>query len=269
MKTFIYQGISILILSLALSSCIETIDPDLGEFEPKVVIEGLVTDIGAPQIVKLSRLRSFYSEDPPEFIENATVILSDNIGNKDTLTHQGFGRYTTDQIPGIPGNVYEMEVLVDGESYKAVSEMRTVTTIDSVYATYYDKEDFIHEIGYYISFISTEPQDTEDFYLWKFYRNGNLQNDYNDINVASDEGIQESIDGIEGPYSYEFGDTARIEMYSLTKDAYNFYETLNNNLNNDGGFFSTPPSNPPSNISNGALGLFQVSSIELAEKIIK
>ena len=43
---------------------------------------------------------------------------------------------------------------------------------------------------------------------------------------------------------------------------------LGNILNSDGGMFSPPPANPRSNISGGALGLFQVSGLNRASILI-
>ena len=38
---------------------------------------------------------------------------------------------------------------------------------------------------------------------------------------------------------------------------------------NDGGLFSQPPSNSRTNLTNGALGFFQASAVEIEEIVIK
>lgn len=258
------------VLSLLLSSCIETIEPDLKSFEEKIVIEGLVTNLSTPQYVKVTKAVPFYSDLKSLPIVDAIVVLSDENGNRDTLLHTGDGRYETSKIPGIPGTQYHLLVIAEGNTYESSSVMNRLNPIDSVYTTYYDKADFLHEAeSYYVSFVAKEPQDTKDFYLWKFYRGSELLNQKNDIMIASDELVQENISGMEAPFPYQLGDTAKVEMYSITEDAYKFYSALNTNLNNEGGFFSSPPSNPPSNITNGALGLFQTSAVEVIEYIIQ
>jgi len=61
---------------------------------------------------------------------------------------------------------------------------------------------------------------------------------------------------------------ATVELYSLTRVQYIYFSDLANILNNDGGMFSPPPANPRSNLSGGALGLFQVSSVSRASILI-
>jgi len=133
-----------------------------------------------------------------------------------------------------------------------------------------EEDDDDGTLRYYdVLFYTTEPQDTEDYYLFKFFRNGEVDNDDGGyVSFANDEAIAEKIEGIAFPDYYALGDTMRIEMYSLTRMAYLFYFDLETNISNDGGLFSPQPANPRSNISNGALGLFQVSAIETAEMII-
>jgi hypothetical protein len=115
-----------------------------------------------------------------------------------------------------------------------------------------------------------EPKETRDYYLFKCYRNGNLEYaNETDIYLADDELIGENIDGIPLPLFYASGDQARVEVYSLTRGAFVFYRDLQKLLNNDGGMFGTPPANPRSNISNGALGFFQTSSIQAGEITIE
>ena len=58
-------------------------------------------------------------------------------------------------------------------------------------------------------------------------------------------------------------------MYSITREAFVYYNDLFNLINNDGGMFSPPPANPRSNVINGALGYFQASAIEMETIIIE
>lgn len=48
-----------------------------------------------------------------------------------------------------------------------------------------------------------------------------------------------------------------IRMYSIEKDAFDFYKSLFDQFDNDGGAFSPTPATPEGNISNGAIGLFR------------
>jgi hypothetical protein len=90
-----------------------------------------------------------------------------------------------------------------------------------------------------------------------------------DIYYADDTVLGENIDGLASPVYFAKGDTARVEMYSITRNGYVFFNDLQTLLISDGGLFSQPPSNSRTNLTNGALGYFQASSLDWKEIIIK
>ena len=263
-----------LLITIVLVGCEEPYIIDQKQAAPNIVIEGLVTNQLANHYVKLNRTTDFYSTGATPRINGAQVEVSDNDGNSYIYQEEAPGiYYSEDPFQGIEGNLYRLSVVVDGTTYTAEEELRPVTSIDSL--GYYldeeqqrdladqndldpDEEGRIYEVLLY----TKEPQETQDYYLFKFYRNGALFNfDGEDVYYSDDEFLQENIDGVAFNDWYKLGETARIEMYSITRNAYLYYSDLDITLNNDGGLFSPLPSNPRSNYTNGALGLFQVSAV--------
>ena len=53
-----------------------------------------------------------------------------------------------------------------------------------------------------------------------------------------------------------------VSLFSLTYEAYLYYKALLSQFENDGGTFKPSPASPPSNISNGALGIFRASALD-------
>ncbi len=266
-----YTYTILLICALAVfSACEETIIIETGELDERVVIEGLVTD-QQNHYVKLTRTRSFYDNGPADPIENALVSVSDNNGNTYNFVHNplndpdgnGF-YYPINSFQGQIGSVYALDVQVDGERYTAQEELLPVTAIDSL--TVIVNEDELEEpeeFGrfYEVLFYASEPQDRKDQYLFKFYRDGEIVKDFpTDIYFSDDALLGEKIDDLEIAGFYAEGDVVTVEMFSLTQEAFIFYSDLFNLLNNDGGMFSPPPANPRTNLSNEALGYFQVSA---------
>jgi hypothetical protein len=122
---------------------------------------------------------------------------------------------------------------------------------------------------YELQLYAREPQDEENFYLFKFYRNDSLKyDDQTDVYVSDDALLAENIDGITSPIYYGIGDRARVEGYSLTRRAYVYYTDLSTIMNNDGGMFGPIPATPRTNIVGGALGVFQVSAISEISRIV-
>lgn len=261
--------------SLIFFSCEKTVMLDLDQMPPKVVIQGVVTNQPNYQFVKVSMSAGFYENGPTPRITDATVVVEDGDGVQYNFVHNPNNHpdsagYYLPAIPfvGVIGQTYTLTVTVDGDDYQATDEMFPVTSIDSLeYQINPDEKDDPKEKRkfYEVLMYAKEPKTSEDYYLFKFYRNDSLKvYDPTDIYFADDKTLGEEINGVPSPVFYEPGDSARVEMYSLSRIGFVFYSDLFNLINNDGGMFSPPPANSRTNLSNGALGFFQVSAVNIA-----
>ena len=271
--------ISFVFLAFLCFACEETIPIDTGALSERVVIEGLITN-GQSNYVRLTRSRDFYANGPAQRIENALVTVTDDEGIAYPFVHNPQNNpdeagyyYPMNGFSGVIGRTYSLAVEVDGTTYNASETMLPVTEIDSltVIVNEDELEDPEEEGRFYeVLFYAQEPQDRKDQYLFKFYRDGEIVLDFpTDIYFSDDEVLGETIDDLEIAGFYGLGERVRVEMYSLTQEAFIFYSDLFNLLNNDGGMFSPPPADPRNNLSNGALGYFQVSAIDSEEILIE
>lgn len=269
----------ILTFSLGLYACQETVDIDPKFTEPKVVVEGLITNAEL-NYVRLTKSRGFYSSGKPEGITNADVVVDNSNGGSVRYLHnpnnvEGWDGVYLPETPyeGTIGTTYTLTATVDGEVYTAQETMLPVTSIDSLKVRLDEEEmeDPEDEGRFYeVLFYAQEPQDRVDYYLFKFYRNGAIMKDYaEEIYFAEDELVGEEIDDLPIAGFYAIDDVVKVEMYSITRQAFVYYSDLYNLLNNDGGMFSPPPANPRTNVSNGALGYFQVSAMDTEEIVVR
>lgn len=276
MKKIIY----LMLVSLALSfSCEEVVILDIDELDDRIVIEGLITNQRQQAFVKVTRSRDFYAEGPAARVTDAIVVVQVNAGevveffhNPDNLPALEGYYFPLGGLEGRVGNAYDLRVELNGVRYEASEMMPPVSQIDSL-TTKFNEDEFedpaVPGRYYEVLLNAQEPQDREDQYLFKFYRNDTLVRDFpTDIYVAEDELLGGNIAELEIAGYYAVGDVSRVEMYSLTREAFVYYSDLSNLLNGDGGMFSPPPANPRSNISNGALGYFQVSAIDVEQIIV-
>jgi hypothetical protein len=272
--------IALLFLAIVFCSCEKSVLLDLNQTEPRVIIEGLVTNKPGYQYVKVSRSTGFYQSGPAPVVDDATVIVRDNDGNEILFVHNpgndsDSSGYYLPAVPftGVIGKTYSLSVLINGENYEGTDTMNPVTTIDSLSYRIDDEEQEDPEDEgkfYEVLLYANEPQQTTDFYLFKFYRNDSLKLEgETDIYYADDEALGEDIDAVPSPLYYAPGDVATVEMYSLSRGGFVFYNDLQSLLNSDGGLFSQPPSNSRTNLSNGALGYFQTSALEKRKITIK
>lgn len=254
-------------LLLACLGCQEVITLELPETKPKLVIEGLLTDGPGPHVVRLSTTSDYFYQGPKPLVSGAEVIISDDVGNREVLTEASEGFYLTRSLTGVAGRTYTLEVQYDRQQYKASSRLIPSPRIDSLEYRFVE-ETPLKEEGYYIYFYGETGKGQINYYRWRVFENDSLHNKKEGYLLGSDEFVKGRINGIEFPFSFDLHDKVKIEMYTLNKDMYDYYNALINLLYNDGGLFSPPPENPPTNIRNlthpqdEPLGYFQVSAVE-------
>jgi hypothetical protein len=293
-KKYIFLWMSALVLSLPLTGCQDVINLEVPKTDPLLVVEGTITNLAGEQFIKLSKSQDLLTQTSPDGIKNATVRVTDNTGRTYVFTDsKNEGRYTwtptrqTD-IMGVIGRTYTLEIKYEGETYRAVSELRRVPKIDSIVykledATAIQKGDGKPETGYDAQFYATDLVGVGDCYRVKIFQNGKPRVSVSNIIVAYDAITNKSPVGDGLPFIipirqlartelFKENDKLKVELTSITEANFDFWLGLLSELNN-GGLFATPASRIPSNISNitpnspkqasGWFGTSAVSSMEV------
>ncbi len=249
--------------------CEKVVELDIEQSTPQIVIEGLLTNQDTVHYVKVSRSIQFYEvglNPVTDAIINVTgggetFLYSHNPMALDSMD----GYYFSDvQYAGKIGEAYTLQVDIDGINYLAKDTMLYVTRIDSLafeLAPNPTDEDAADGKLYQALLYASEPQETNDYYQFHFYRDRELIAYPNNIYVFSDEAFGPTLNGLGSPVLFRAGELASVQILSLTREQYVFYTDLANLLNSDGGMFSPPPANPRNTFSNRAMGLWQVSAV--------
>jgi hypothetical protein len=270
------QLLTYIFIAIVFISCEEPFKLDIEQTPPKLVIEGLVTDVPNRQSVKLSMSGGFYTSGKTERVTNATVTVTDDLGNLVSFVHNprahadSAGIYIpAEPFTGEIGRTYFLKVEANGGTYEAHDQLVKVLPVDSL--TYNVNEDEKKDPDndgkiYEVLLFAREDQSVDNFYLFKFYRNDTLTfANESDIYYSDDEALAEKLDGVPAPVFYRLGEKATVEIYSISRIGFVYYNDLSTLLNNDSGMFSPIPASPRTNVSNGALGFFQVSSLGISE----
>ncbi|SMC41072.1 DUF4249 domain-containing protein [Chryseobacterium sp. YR221] len=248
-----------IILSLfALTSCEKEIDLDLADQSGNIVIEGNVTDQAGPYIVKITKSVGVSQPNQYPAVTGAQVTLTDNAGQTEVLQYIGQGKYQTTNFVGVSGRTYTLNVQAEGKQYTAQSTMPEAVDFEGLSQ---DSFSFGDEKSYTLLPIFTDPIALGNRYLFSFTIN-NLTKKYMDVfsdNVNNGLANQRPIilpnDDNDGrDHKVVVGDTIHVEMQSIDTNVFTYYSALLQISNGNGG--SVTPANPPSNISNGALGYF-------------
>lgn len=273
------------LLAFGLLSCEETIRLDERQLLTRYIFEGLVTDQQARHYIRITEGIGFYTPGPTPRVRRASVTVSDDAGNTYNFEETEPGLYEA-EFKGEVGRVYTMRaVLENGEVFTASDRMNFIEPIRAMRWEIDERErrriqgERFSQYFYRVLVDTRDPQETQDFYLFKFFRNDSIMRSSNHENITQGDGLffaddrllQGNIDGLRMPYFFSKGDTARYEAYSMSREAYIFYDDLSSVLNNDGGLFGPVPANPQTNIRNAGnlgLGLFQVSAVASKEIVV-
>ncbi len=259
MKVILYM--IILSLSFLAIACQKVIDVNIPASDTKVVVEALITNESKPYQVKLSRSQSFTSDQPFPIIDNALVIISDDAGNTDTLHSTGNGLYTSSTAKaGVVGRTYNLLAVIDGKNYTAYDKLPGIRPITNMNYKYFKTDGTHSKDGYYVFFSTSVDPTIKNYSLFKITKNHNPLNP-NRLTVTDYKFLGPVLTNIQLQSVYDVGDLVKLDIYSLSENAYTYYSGLGAQLQSDGGFFTTPPANAVNNISNGALGYFQTSSV--------
>jgi hypothetical protein len=125
----------ILAISAALltTACKKDVHLDLSNSAGLIVIEGNINNEPGPYFVGISRTITFYDSNNVVPVPGAKLIMTDDAGNRDSLTDTGWpGLYQTHTIQGTIGRTYHLSVVADGKQYDASSTLNPPVQIDSV-----------------------------------------------------------------------------------------------------------------------------------------
>lgn len=268
------KNIFLIILSLFLvTSCEKEIDLDLDDQSGSIVIEGNVTDQAGPYYVKITKSVAFTQTNQYPGIENAKVILSDNTGQTETLLYVGNGMYQTSTFAGQSGRTYTLKIQAEGKEYSAKSTMPQAVSFDGL-----DQDSFAvgGETSYTLLPVFTDPPALGNRYLFNFTVNNKPKKYFSEFadNVNNGMPNQRPIilpndDGDEpDDVKVVIGDTIHVEMNCIDDNVYTFYSALLQLMGGGAGGGVTP-ANPPSNISNGALGYFSAHTVSKRSIVIQ
>jgi hypothetical protein len=256
-----------ILLGVFLLSCEKEIQLPLDPNQSLLVIDGSITDEAGPYYLKLSK--SIAISAPSNFlaVTNGLVIIKDNFGQIDTLKHEKEGRYKTNKIKGVYGNTYYLEVKLADKIYTANSTMPQKVPLDSLRINPFPVNG---EIRYSVIPVYKDPIQLGNSYRFIQKINDTLDQTFHVFNDNLNNGKenQRPLRGGSDSLEVKLNDIVAIEMQSITRPTYLYFYTLyqQSGAGPGGG---TTPSNPPSNIVGGALGIFSAHTVQRKQIVIK
>ncbi|MGS2760866.1 DUF4249 domain-containing protein [Sinomicrobium sp. M5D2P9] len=236
-------------LTVALVSCEDTVQVDLPEATPRLVIEASINlpkeSLPKAQQIKLTTSAPYYNNKVPA-ATGASVEITDGKGTVYVFAEDGnSGVYKNSEFVPEIDQSYTLDIVYDNEHYRATETMRSVAEI----------EDIIQSRGggfsgddYDIKVYFTDPADEDNYYLFEFIPNIDL---IPNLQVYEDEFIQGNrIFAYYTDEDLKQGNEITIRMYGVTERFYNFMNILLEQSSSQGNPFQTQPATVRGNCVN-------------------
>lgn len=258
----------LVILALSLfSSCEEKIDLELGDTQTRVVIEGNLIAKPDYSYVRLSLTQDYYKPTQPVFISDGIVEIS-SVQGTIVFNYSGNGYYKgpTGYKPDT-SVVYHLKVVVDGKEYTASSTLYPMFEVDTNVQFDYRPASGFFEEGYAVTYYSIDNRQDEVFTEFNFWVNNEMSDHtiiFSNIGIRKFERVP-----FELPFlRVQSGDKLTLSFRSMDVPVASYFLALSSLSNGAPGPFKTPPANPPTNISGGAVGYFNATDIVFIDRIV-
>ena len=281
---------------MGLISCSKEVKIDIPGFDEQIVIDGSIEtgtpaiiflsnskDIYAPTDIN-SYLSGFIS-GATVTVSNGTItdtlteICTDNLpAGFESIAAAFFGlpieqlvnlhlcAYVSTGIVGEVGKTYTLNVLYNNKTYTSSTKIENPTALDNLFW-----RDQVNLPGYGFSWAKiTDSPVMGDAYRWEVKNLGDLFyskpfQPFTDDRFYNGKTFEFSVENpmsfkdqtIENQYKgyYKLGDTIVVKFSKLGKKEYQFFEKKYNQIYSGGNPFATP-TNIPTNIEGGALGIW-------------
>lgn len=268
---------------ISITSCQKEISINLNASNPRYVIEADLSDAVGESKVKITNTLNFDENTNYPPVRNALVtILDKEFNHLDTLLEGSkFGIYSKPLLKAVSGHTYVLTIQVDGKLFTSTSTMPDSIGLESI-----EQEQAVLPSGpgggggpgsgggggplkeatvVKKPKVNIIPHFKDAFKIANQYQIVISRNDtvLKDLVVRSDD----NLNGVYAPIRVEANvkDIVGIDLQCIDKVVYTYLrEALTNTAQS-----SATPSNPVSNISNGALGYFKVHSSSKKTILIK
>jgi hypothetical protein len=299
-------------LLIVMSGCITPFEPDFKEQPRSVVVQGFISNEEGPYTIQLVRPANYSFSGYSIGITKAKVYITDDQGLREDLVETAaVGQYKTKNLRGVTGRTYQLHLEIEGKKYQSRPELlRAVRDITQVYSESFEEISPItreRQLGGWKVYVDTEdPAGKGDYYRWTSVhykrlvscgsvkdRNGNplyrlfcctacwdivrcvgidCINIATDVLVDGKKIVRQEVATV--PVGCLDRYYLEVEQQSLSRDAYVYWKTVKQLLQNTGGVFDVAPSSVPGNMScvsdpnEQVLGFFSAMGIHRVGHVV-
>ena len=245
-------------------SCEEDVVLNLKQIEKKLVVEATITNEDPAVQVALSYSKGFYDSVNFQKITLANVEIITPDGEREQLNLFQDDWFASMKLRPVYGKPYTLKIEVDGYNFEVSTQLPHPVEISSVLMVenpFYGDGDSLNV------FVNVEDPKGEDNYF-RLFVNHKGWDSIGEFYLVDDALGKDGTITMPVYYkNFAVGDTVVVELRHLTKELYNYYLGLSDNIG--GSFNSIAPGNPVSNMPDDVYGVFAGYSIDRDTVIVK
>lgn len=238
--------LSIILMSFV--SCTDVIDVEVQNAPARLTIEASLDwekgTTGNEQFILLSTSTPYFDEIRNTGVTGASVkVTNDANGEEYVFVDQYDGTYTTSSFVPVINQSYTLEVIYNGETYRATE---TLTPVVDITAINQSREKGFNDEHLEVNVIFTDPEEEKNYYLFKFREQGDV---FPYLEDADDEFVngneiswyfEKEEDDSDNTKAFTPGDVVDIEFFGISERYYNYIRMLIEQSGDSGPFSSIP-----------------------------
>ncbi|HLW49456.1 MAG TPA: DUF4249 domain-containing protein [Sphingobacteriaceae bacterium] len=241
------------ILAFMTVGCEDLITMDIQEANPQYVIVGEINNQNRRHEITIHRTVPLHALQTSNPVEGAIVRVMDGQGRAILFFDEGEGRYRSGNFRGQVGESYAMHVEIEGREFTAHSTMPAPVPIDSAGISF---GTFMGGDNRFITFKFLDPPNTPNYYRYLVNVNAGGSRFIAVFDDKFNDGKYVTHELINFDFKLQPNDYIRVQRQSIDRANYLYWRSVSS-----ANPTASAPANPPSNISNGALGYFSAHSM--------
>jgi len=269
-----FNIIKLLFIAGIFSACQETISLDLNSSDPQIVVEACVST-NAKAKVTLSKSVNFNVDNTFPMVQKAAIMLTDDVGNSDTLTESLPGIYYSKSMIGVVGRTYSISIKTGDKTITSTCKIPNPVHFDSISvepAETFGRGNFgggtTTHTGtlYTVKAIFKDPVSETNYYRFVEYVNGSATGGIYVYDDRLTNGKKNEKNLLNFNLYLEKGDVLIVEMQCIDKSVYEYFNSFGNTGMGQG---TSTPANPYSNLTGNILGYFSAYTVDRKKFVIK
>ncbi len=251
--TLLLRGWPLFLVGFLLMGCEDLITLDVQEVSPQFVIVGEINNRESRHEVTIHRTVPLSSSNAMAPVSGATVRVLDGLGRFYEYNEVEPGLYRSRLFRGQTGMEYKLEIAVEGTDFQATSNMPEIVLIDSLGTS---SGNFMGEENKFVTLKFYDPPNKSNYYRYTLRVNEGaprfmsvFDDKYNDGKFVTHELINFDM-------KLQPNDYVRVQRQHIDQATFLYWRSVSSSNPT-----ASAPANPPSNISNGALGYFSAYSL--------